>query len=148
MTRFLFTSAALVGLALLGPGAPRASAEEHPRLHSALFEMRQARTELKEGAHDFGGHREKALSALDDAITQVDKALRSVGDDIKGVNPGKETYKGYSHHPHIHHALHEAREAKAELENAKHDFHGHREKAVAALDRVIEQLEKALQFAK
>ena len=148
MTRALFASAVLTGLALLGPGAPRASAEEHARLHAALYELRHARTELKEASHDFGGHRAKALEALDEAIAQVDKALRAVGDDTKGVDPAKGVYKGYHDYPHIRHALHEVREARDELKDARHDYKGHREKAIAALDRVADQLEKALKFAR
>jgi L-lactate utilization protein LutB len=148
MTRSLLVTALFSGLTLLGPGAPRASAEEHARLHAALYEMRHARTELKDAKHDFGGHREKAVEALDEAISQIDRALKSVGDNIKGSDPGKNTYKAYPNHPHIRHALHEAREARAELTSAAHDYKGHREKAVEALDRVIDQLEKALKFAR
>src|SRR6516225_1875614 len=33
----------------------------HPHMHHALHELKEARVELKEAAHDFGGHREKAL---------------------------------------------------------------------------------------
>ena len=34
-----------------------------------------AKKELKEAAHDFGGHREDALKATDNAIEQLRKAL-------------------------------------------------------------------------
>jgi hypothetical protein len=132
----------------MGLGTSRAAAEDYPRLHAALFEMRHARTELKDAKHDFGGHREKALEALDAAITQIDKALRAVGDNAKSVEPPRDVYKGYANHPHIRHALTEARLARVELKNAAHDFKGHREKAVDALDVVIVQLDKALKFAK
>ena len=64
------------GLALLGLGAARASAEEHPRMHVALFELRQARTELKEAKHDFGGHRVKAVKHIDQAIAELQLALK------------------------------------------------------------------------
>lgn len=148
MTRSLLVTAAFAGLTLLGLGASRAAAEEHPRLHAALYEMRHARTELKEAKHDFGGHRAKALEALDEAISQIDKALKAVGDDTKGTEPGKDTYKGYANHPHIRHALVESKEAKAELKAAAHDYKGHREKAVLALDAVVDQLDKALKYAK
>jgi len=47
-------------------------------------------------------------------------------------------------HPHIHHAIHELREAKKELKEADHDFKGHREDALKACDKAIEQLELAL----
>src|SRR5579871_3259423 len=63
----------LAALTLLGLTTPGAFAEEHPRLHAAVYEMRHARTELKEAKHDFGGHRAKALTALDEAINQIDK---------------------------------------------------------------------------
>jgi L-lactate utilization protein LutB len=148
MTRSLFVTAVFAGLPLLGLGASRAAAEDHPRLHAALYEMRQARTELKEAKHDFGGHRAKALEALDEAISQIDKALKAVGDDVKSKDPGKDVYKGYANFPHIRRTLVEAREARTELKDAAHDYKGHREKAVQALDEVITQLDKALKYAR
>jgi hypothetical protein len=148
MTRSLLVTTVLGAVALLGLGAPRAAAEEHPRMHTALYEMRHARTELKEAAHDFGGHRVKALEALEVAINQVDKALRAVGDNAKGSDPGKDVYKEYANHPHIRRALAEAREARKELREAAHEYKGHREKAVLALDEVVVQLERALRHAR
>jgi hypothetical protein len=99
-------------------------------------------------AHDFGGHRARALDALDDALTQVEKALRAVDDNVKGVDPGKDAYKHYVNHPHIRHALVEAMAARTELKEAAHDYKGHRAKAVDALDAVIDQLDKALKYAR
>jgi hypothetical protein len=138
-------AAALVPLSF---AAPRAAAEEHPRLHAALYEMRHARTELKEAKHDFGGHRAKAVEALDEAITQVEKPLKAVGDNTKGTNPGKDAYKGYANHPHIRRALVEVKGARKELREAAHDYKGHRAKAVEALDAVVNQLDKALKYAR
>jgi hypothetical protein len=148
MTRFPSILTIGAAFALGSLAAPPARAEEHPRLYAALYEMRHARTELKEAAHDFGGHRVKALAALDAAIEQIDKALKAVGDNAKGVEPAKDVYKGYANHPHIRHALAESRLARDELKDAAHDYKGHRVKAVKALDDVIVQLEKALKFAK
>ncbi len=146
--RSLFITAVFAGLTLPGLGASRARAEDHPHLHAALYEMRHARAQLKEARHDFGGHRVKALEALDEAILQIDKALKAVGDNAKGIEPGKDVYKGYANFPHIRHALVEAKEARGELKEAAHDYKGHREKAVLALDRVVEQLDRALQHAR
>lgn len=50
--------------------------EHHPHIHHALKELREARKELKEAAHDFGGHREEALKAVDEAIAQLKTALK------------------------------------------------------------------------
>jgi hypothetical protein len=49
------------------------------------------------------------------------------------------------HHPHIHAALRELREAKEELKTAAHDFGGHRADAVDAVEHAIKQLRKALE---
>jgi hypothetical protein len=130
-------------------GEARAEAPKHLALHRALHELREARTELREAAHDFGGHRAKALEATEGAIKQIDRALEAAGDNIKGaeLKHDPDRYKKYKHHPRIHHAIHELREARHELKEAKHDFGGHREKAIKDIDYAIEQLELALKFA-
>lgn len=75
-----------LGLAALGavsynaavaPPAARADEknERHPHIRKALAELKEARKELKEADHDFGGHRVEALKAIDHAIKQLDKAL-------------------------------------------------------------------------
>ena len=120
----------------------------HPAMHHALHELKEARHELKEAAHDFGGHREKALKAVDAAIVQIEKALVGAGDSFKAVKIDKDVYKKYEHHPHIHHAIHELKEARHELKEANHEFGGHREAALRDVNYAIEQLELALKFAR
>jgi hypothetical protein len=69
------------GLALLSgsvyPLATRsARAEEHehnPRIHHALEALRDARHELNEAPHDFHGHKQEALDAIDRAIEHLDR---------------------------------------------------------------------------
>lgn len=143
--RLFFAIAAFAASAAL---APRADAKEFPHMVAALGEMKEARTELREAAHDFGGHRAKALQALDYAVEQMDLALRAVGVDATFVPAKPEVYKGYKHCPHIHHALTELRHAREQLKDAAHDFRGHRVKALEAVDGAIAQLEKAVKFAK
>jgi len=57
----------------VAPGAP---VERHPHIRKALRELRAARRELKEADHDFGGHRKEALGAVDNAIRQLQIALK------------------------------------------------------------------------
>src|SRR5207237_359635 len=83
-----------VALTLLGLAAPRAAAE-HPRMHEALHELREAKNDLKTAAHDFGGHRKKALEDLEVAIGQVKAALEAVGEKDTGIPGGKDSYKNY-----------------------------------------------------
>ena len=86
MTAFAMTSVGLVWLAWQTPTdatAGGAKGPRHPHMHHALRQLRECRAELREAAHDFGGHREKALKAVDAAIVQIDKALVGVGDNVR-----------------------------------------------------------------
>lgn len=48
-------------------------------------------------------------------------------------------------HPHIHNAVVALREARTELQEAKHDFCGHRAAALKAAQDALSQLQLALQ---
>jgi len=50
--------------------------EPHPQIRLALRSLEAARQRLAVGAHDFGGHRAKALALTDRAIRQLYRALR------------------------------------------------------------------------
>jgi hypothetical protein len=56
--------------------APLEKKERHPHIHRAINELREARKELKEAAHDFDGHRVEAVEAVDVAIKQLQVALK------------------------------------------------------------------------
>ncbi len=43
----------------------------HPEIRAAIDSLEHARMHLKEARHDFGGHREEALRATDEAIRQL-----------------------------------------------------------------------------
>ena len=80
----LLSVAFLSGTSLIstsfGPtAAPQAEAEyleHHPKIHEALHALREARTELKEAKHDYGGHRDEAIRAIDGAIGQLETCLK------------------------------------------------------------------------
>ena len=46
-----------------------------PQMQAALTNLRQARTNLNRASADKGGHRERALSLVNDAIDQVEKGI-------------------------------------------------------------------------
>jgi hypothetical protein len=48
-------------------------------------------------------------------------------------------------HPEIHEAIHALEKAKRHMEEAKHDFGGHRKEALEACERAIRQLHLALE---
>jgi hypothetical protein len=149
MVRLVLALACVLSLVVWPPSSVVAGGPKHPHLHHALRELREARIELKEAAHDFGGHRVKAIEGIDAAIKQIDVALKAAGDNIKGApKVSADIYKKYTYHPHIHHAIHELKEARTELRDAKHNFGGHREAALRDVNYAITQLELALKFAR
>ncbi|HKT87099.1 MAG TPA: hypothetical protein VJQ59_01595 [Candidatus Sulfotelmatobacter sp.] len=46
--------------------------EPHPHIHEALEAMRNAKRHLETAAHDFDGHRVKAIEHLDQAIHEAE----------------------------------------------------------------------------
>jgi hypothetical protein len=48
----------------------------HPRLATAIAALRDARAYMFQAPHDFGGHKEAAIRATDEAIRQLEFALR------------------------------------------------------------------------
>ena len=49
-------------------------------------------------------------------------------------------------HPQIEAALGALRDARAHLQEAKHDFHGHRADAIRTIDEAIRQLKICMQY--
>ena len=47
----------------------------HPRIAAAIAALRDARTYMADAPHDFGGHKEAAIKASDEAIRQLNLAL-------------------------------------------------------------------------
>jgi hypothetical protein len=50
--------------------------ERYPHLHGALDRLREARKELEDADHIFGGHREHAIDETDRAIHQLEEGLK------------------------------------------------------------------------
>ena len=66
----LVLAAALGVTVSLGAVKP-AAAEEQPKMQAALTNLQQAKQNLQDATHDKGGHRVKALAAVNEAIEQV-----------------------------------------------------------------------------
>lgn len=59
-----------------GAPSPAAQREErHPEIRAAIRHLEQARDNLQRAAHDFGGHRVKALEHTNQALEECQKAL-------------------------------------------------------------------------
>jgi hypothetical protein len=49
--------------------------KHHQKLHEALKALEEAKTDLEQASHDFGGHREAALKSVDVAIENIHQCL-------------------------------------------------------------------------
>ena len=49
--------------------------ERHPEIREAIHSLEKAKEHLLHAEHDFGGHREAAIQACDNAIFQLKLAL-------------------------------------------------------------------------
>lgn len=68
------------------PAAPAANAlpatpatatpAEHSEIRDALHALRSAREHMEKAAHDFGGHKEEALKATDEAIRELEICMK------------------------------------------------------------------------
>ena len=79
--RSAIASAAAAGI-VLAAGAAEAQApppDRHPKIRQAIRALEGAKEDMQHAAHDFGGHREDALRACDEAIRQLQLALNFAG---------------------------------------------------------------------
>ena len=58
------------------PAAAATPAEPHPEIRQAVAALRRAKAHMERAAHDFDGHRVEALRATDEAIRQLQEALK------------------------------------------------------------------------
>ena len=50
--------------------------EHHPEIHKAMRKLRGAKQDLEQAAQDYGGHKAKAIEAIDLALAELQAALR------------------------------------------------------------------------
>lgn len=72
----LATVLLLIGFAL-GIVASASSSESHPNIHQAQKLLTQAKTALEHAAHDYAGHRVKAIDHISAAQEELRLALES-----------------------------------------------------------------------
>jgi hypothetical protein len=152
----------LVSLVLLGslmtPTYAKAGGEPHPLIRRAMNALQAAKTDLQNAAHDYCGHRVEALGATNAALTQLQQALAcdsSAGPKRKGNSAATEfeasaepAGSGGEPHPRIYAAINALGAAEGDLQNAAHDYCGHRVEALQAVQAALAQLRLAIQCDK
>ncbi len=67
--------AALATAFVLGAGTAGFSAMRHPQIHAAMRALQNAAGHLERAAHDYGGHRTRALELVRGAEAELQAAL-------------------------------------------------------------------------
>jgi hypothetical protein len=153
--RAVVTTALLLGFGslVLGDNTAEASLQKrYPRIRAALVELKAARQELKDAGVNFGGHKKKAIDALDVAIEELGAAIAwadrngSITVSLDAFDSGAlaSLQKKF---PRLRAALVEIRAARQELKDAGVNFGGHKKKAIDALDVAIVELGAAIKWA-
>ena len=86
-----FAAGAVLSLAVLllfnlTPRANGATPQRYMEMHAALRHLEQARDNLTNAAHDFHGHRAKALEHTNKAIEEVNKGIEA-GEGFRRLAP-------------------------------------------------------------
>jgi hypothetical protein len=143
----------LVGLMML-PTPSRAAGEPHPLIRRAVAALEAARGDLQNAAHDYCGHRVEALEATNKALGQLQQALACDSKKGKGaaignmVDPEPAATRGGEPHPNIYKAINALGAAEGDLQNAAHDYCGHRAESLGAVQHALAQLKLAIQCDK
>lgn len=75
----------LAGAAMLFAGQnTRTERETHPRLAAAIAALKDARAYLEAAPHDFGGHKADAIRSTNQAIRDLNEALRYRAKEDRG----------------------------------------------------------------
>lgn len=57
-------------------GAPWPHGDHHPEIRRAIHVLEKAKEDLEHAAHDYAGHREKAIQDIDAALGELQQALQ------------------------------------------------------------------------
>src|SRR5262249_42846697 len=136
----LILAAMLLSVVSFAQGMPRglkAGGERHPAIHQAIQALEAAKGDLQNAAHDYCGHRVAALESANRAINQLGLAIQcdrtsDASGPVLGAVPVSAGSAG-ERHPNIRRAVNALERAKTDLQNAAHDFCGHRVEALEAV---------------
>ncbi len=86
--RWVLVLAALMAGIIFGLSSSALTAERHPQIHAAARALRQAANHLEKAAHEYGGHRAKALELVKQAEQELKEALAYAKEHPAPGKPG------------------------------------------------------------
>jgi hypothetical protein len=127
-----------------------------PKMQAALWSLEQAKTEAEAPGSDDGGHLERALGRIQQAIDAVNAGLQyaathptEIGGAGGAAAPASvdEQVPGAERQPHMSRALVALHEARRQLREAKDDKGGYRVHALILTQDAIGELREGITFA-
>ena len=124
---------------LLAAATVYAFTPDQPRMQAARADLQAARAQLRNATADKGGHRARALEQTEAALAQVNAGIRFDRRHEEEAAPLPDQ-------PHMRAALDKLQSARANLEAATEDKGGHRVKALAHVNKAIEEVRKGIEY--
>ena len=123
---------------------------DQPYMKAAKNNLNQAKGNLNKATADKGGHRNKALALVNDAIEEVNKGIaydRHNGrEDFNEEDLFAGTTPAAPDQAFMQKAKDNLQQAKNNLNNATPDKGGHRNKALDLVKDAIDQVEKGIAY--
>ncbi|HXU64762.1 MAG TPA: hypothetical protein VN962_23840 [Polyangia bacterium] len=138
-----------------GPGAPVAADNGQPRMQAALAALQRADASLQRAVANKGGHRERAMQLIRQAMGAVDAGIQFAathpgamgGPEAVGLPPAiDENVPGAERQPNMAQAVAELREARQQLREARHDKGGYRVQALNLIEQALGEVQQGIRF--
>jgi hypothetical protein len=139
-----------------GPGAPIAADNGQPKMQAAFAALQRADASLQRASPNKGGHRERAIQLVRQAMGAVDAGMRyaaahptevGVGEGPALPEPVDQNVPGAERQPNMAQAVVELREARRQLREAKADKGGYRVQALNSIQQALAQIWEGIRFA-
>jgi hypothetical protein len=127
-----------------------------PKMRAAWQALSNAKSELEAASSNKGGHRENAIGLIQQAIDTVNLGMQyaashptEIGEAeaMAAPEPVNEVVPGSERQPHMHNAMLQLREARRQLDEAKHDKGGYRVRALGIIRDAMLQVREGINFA-
>jgi len=129
------------------------NALDQPMMTAARNDLNKAEKSLRKATADKGGHRERAMNLIAQAINEVNRGIEY---DRKHITPGKRgrrnsdfeenNFAAAADQPNMKAAKNHLQDAINHLQRASADKGGHREKAMDLVRDAIAEVNKGIAF--
>ena len=138
------------------PGVPMAADNGQPKMQAAFAALERADASLQRASPNKGGHRERAIQLVRQAMRAVDEGMRYAAAHPTEVGmaegpampePVDQNVPGAERQPNMAQAVVELREARRQLREARADKGGYRVQALNLIQQALAQIWEGIRFA-